>query len=239
MSQNQQRTIAIIGDSRGIGEALREQLLGAGHRVIGVSRSGVQRPEASDSYQSLVFDAVAHPCNLSAFAEQLDGLVYCPGTIRLKPLRGLKHEHFVEDWNVNAWGAVQTLQANEALLKASGNASVVLFSTVAVGTGMPFHASIAMAKGAVEGLIRSLAAEWAPTIRVNGIAPSLTATSLAEPLLSTEAKVEASAARHPLQRVGSAAEIASLAAWLVSESAAFTTGQVFQIDGGMSGVRTA
>ena len=100
------KTIAIVGDSKGIGAALREQLLAEGHRVIGVSRSGVQRQEGSAAdYQSLVFDAVSHPCDLSGFAEQLDGLVYCPGTIRLKPLKGLKKEVALEDWNVNAWGA--------------------------------------------------------------------------------------------------------------------------------------
>ena len=95
------KTIAVVGDSKGIGESLREQLLSQGHKVIGVSRSGVQRgPDASGDYQSLVFDAAAHPCDLSGFTEHLDGLVYCPGTIRLKPLKGLKKEHALEDWTI-------------------------------------------------------------------------------------------------------------------------------------------
>ena len=151
------KTFAIIGDSRGIGEAIRLQLLSLGHRVIGVSRTGVTT--GHPNYQSLIFDAVAHPCDLSGFADSLDGLVYCPGTIRLKPLKGLKREHFLEEFEVNALGAVQTLQSNAKLLQNAGAASVVLFSTIAVQTGMPYHASIAMAKGAVEGLTRSLAAE--------------------------------------------------------------------------------
>ena len=188
-------------------------------------------------YQSLVFDAVAHPCDLSGFADQLDGIAYCPGTIRLKPMKGMKKEHALEDWNVNAWGAAQTLQTNFSLLQKSKQASVVLFSTVAVQTGMAFHASIAASKGAVEGLVRTLAAEWAPDIRVNAVAPSLTDTSLAASLLGNDAKREAAAERHPLKKVLGADEVASAAAYLVSEYAAGVTGQVMQVDAGMGAVR--
>lgn len=233
------KTIAVIGDSRGIGAALRNQLLAEGHRVIGVSRSGgsVAIGNQGGEYVPLVFDAVAHPCDLSGFAERLDGLVYCPGSITLKPMRGLKREHFEQDLEVNFFGAVQSLQANLKLLQASERASVVLFSTVAVGTGMAFHASVAAAKGAVEGLTRSLAAEWAPKIRVNAVAPSLTDTDLAGNLLSSEAKREAAAARHPLQRIASADEVASLAAWLLSDGAVSVTGSIVALDGGISSVR--
>ena len=233
------RTYAIVGDSKGIGASLREQLLSSGHRVIGVSRTGVHRPDDANSakYQSLVFDAVQHPCDLSSFAEELDGLAYCPGTLRLKPLRGLKREHFVEDWEVNFLGAVQTLQANQKLLAQAEQSSVVLFSTVAVQTGMSYHASIAGAKGAVEGLARSLAAEWAPKIRVNAIAPSLTDTPLASALLGTDAKREAAAERSPLKRIATADEVAGLALWLLSDTSQQMTGQVLQMDGGMGSIR--
>ncbi|MBO74167.1 MAG: oxidoreductase [Flavobacteriales bacterium] len=235
MQGDEQGSFAVIGDSGGIGEAIRNQLLEAGHRVIGVSRKGVS--EQQSDYQSLVFDAVAHPCDLSNFAGQLDGLVYCPGTIRLKPLKGVKREHAFEDFEVNAWGAVQTLQANAALLKKAPTASVVLFSTVAVQTGMPYHTSIAMAKGAVEGLTRTLAAEWSPSIRVNAIAPSLTDTPLAAPMLSSDAKREAAAERHPLKTVGKTSDLASLATWLLAGGSNFVTGQVYTADGGIGSIR--
>ncbi len=226
---------AVIGDSGGIGEAIRNQLIKEGHDVIGVSRKGVSEQIAG--YQSLVFDAVAHQCDLSNFAEQLDGLVYCPGTIRLKPLKGVKREQAFEDFEVNAWGAVQTLQANAKLLQKAPTSSVVLFSTVAVQTGMPYHTSIAMAKGAVEGLTRTLAAEWSPSIRVNAIAPSLTDTPLAASMLSSDAKIQAAAERHPLKTVGNANSIASLATWLLAGGSEFVTGQVYAADGGMGSIR--
>ena len=234
------RTIAIIGDSKGIGLALRQRLLERGDRVIGVSRTGAQ---AEGNYTDLVFDAAAHPCDLSAFTNRLDGLVYCPGTIQLKPVRGVKPETVLEDFKINAMGLLQSVQANMKLLKAAaadpigGQPSIVGFSTVAVQTGMGFHASIAMAKGALEGLVRTMACEFAPDIRANAIAPSLTDTPLAAALLSSDAKREASAERHPLKRVSTADDVAAMAAFLLSPDAAAITGQILQVDNGMSAVR--
>ena len=162
------RTIAIIGDSKGIGLALRQRLLDRGDKVIGVSRTGAQ---AEGNYTGLVFDAAAHPCDLSSFTDRLDGLVYCPGTINLKPVRGVKPEGVLEDFKVNAMGLLQTVQANLKLLKAAaadpigGQPSNRVQHCGGQQTGMGFHASIAMAKGALEGLIRTMACEFAPDIR--------------------------------------------------------------------------
>ena len=229
------KTYAIIGDSRGIGEELRNQLLEAGHRVIGVSRSGGSH--ISPNYESVEHDAVEEAIDLSQYTDVLDGLAYCPGTINLKPFQSIKEEQVMDDLKVNYLGAFKNLQSNMRLLRKSAPASVVLFSTVAVGTGLPFHSSISGAKAAVEGLTRSLAAEWAPHIRVNAIAPSLTATPLADPLLNNEKKKEAAEQRHPLKRVGTAQELAGAALFLLTDASSWVTGQVMGVDGGMAKLR--
>jgi NAD(P)-dependent dehydrogenase (short-subunit alcohol dehydrogenase family) len=168
----------------------------------------------------------------------LDGVAYCPGSINLKPFRSLKSDAFLDDFQINVLGAVKVLQASQkALQKAAEPSSVVLFSTVAVAQGMPYHASVAAAKGAVEGLTKSLAAEWAPSTRVNCIAPSLTDTPMAARLLNSDEKKSAAAARHPLRKIGKAEDIAALASFLLSSQSSWMTGQVIGLDGGLSSLR--
>ena len=222
----------VFGGSRGIGSAVVESLVSQGHAVWSVSRNG-QSPSGA---HPIAWDAISDEPILDLPSE-IHGVVYAPGSINLKPFRGLKLEEFRADFELNAMGAVKALQACLPAMKSAGKASVVLFSTVAVQSGMSFHASIAMAKGAIEGLTRSLAAEWAPLIRVNAIAPSLVNTDLAARLLSTPEKVEASGKRHPLQRVGEPNDIASAVLFLLGEGSDWMTGQVMAVDGGMGSLR--
>ncbi len=225
----------VIGGSSGIGLALTKKLQQQGDKVVATSRTA-EEVEQLSGVDYLSYDAT-DPEGLTIEVESLDGIAYCPGSINLKPFHRLKPADFKADFEVNVMGAVNTIQQVLPLLKKSANASIVLFSTVAVGQGMPFHASVASAKGAVEGLARSLAAELAPKIRVNCIAPSIVDTPLAERLLSSPEKKEASAKRHPLNKVGSPEDIAHMASFLLGEESHWMTGQVLGIDGGMSSLR--
>ncbi len=230
------KNIVMIGGSSGIGAALIQQLDQQGHQIFSISRTA-QLPPGLKNVQAYTGDILNADLSGLPFPEAIDGVVYCPGSIELKPFRSLKPEQFLQDFHINVIGAVKTLQMLEKRLKKSGQASVVLFSTVAVGQGMPFHASIASAKGAVEGLCRSLAAEWAPAVRVNCIAPSLVDTPLASKLLANEKRREASDERHPLKRVGTPEDLASMANYLLSDQAAWITGQVIGVDGGMGNLK--
>lgn len=226
------KQFVIIGGSRGIGKATAQLLMQQGHHVYIVARN---MPKLEGNFDFYECDILKN--ELPTILGEIDGLVYCPGSINLKPFKGLKEQDFQADFDINVLGAVKALQAYTKNLQASEQASVVLFSTVAVQTGMAFHASVSAAKGAVEGLIRSLAAEWSPTIRVNGIAPSITATDLAARLLRNEKQQEAAAARHPLARIGQASDAAELTAFLLQSTSSWITGQIIALDGGMSAIR--
>ena len=229
------KNILIIGGSSGIGLALAEQL--APHNQVFIaSRSGdaVQHLDI----QHISYDATQDDFDTSQLPEKLHGFIYCPGSINLRPFKGLKLEAFQSDFEVNVLGAVRSLKSVLSHLSASGNAAVVLYSTVAVQTGMPFHSSVAASKGAIEGLTRSLAAEFAPKIRVNAIAPSLVDTPLASKFLNNEAKMDKANERHPLGRVGSAKEIAQATTFLLGEESSWMTGRVLQLDGGIGNLKT-
>jgi NAD(P)-dependent dehydrogenase (short-subunit alcohol dehydrogenase family) len=226
----------IVGGSSGIGLALTNRLATEGNTVFVLSRNQNQL-EISDKIIYHKIDVLDQPQSFPSFEHEFDGLAYCPGSITLKPFKILKEQDYINDFNLNALGAVKVINQYLPNLKKVEKSSIVLFSTVAVQTGMPYHTSIAMAKGAVEGLTRSLAAEFAPKIRVNAIAPSLTDTPLASKLLSTDEKKEASAKRHPLNSVGKAEDIANAAYYLLSDESGWVTGQIFHIDGGMSSLR--
>ncbi|MFZ9756149.1 MAG: SDR family NAD(P)-dependent oxidoreductase [Bacteroidia bacterium] len=223
---------AVFGGTKGIGKGIAEQLISQGHSVWVLSRNQVDLAGATWLY----FDAEGQG-DIEGLPDHLNGMVYAPGSINLKPFRGLKEQDFQKDFAVSVLGAVRALQACTAALKSAGQASVVLYSTVAVAQGMPFHASVAAAKGAVEGLVRSLAAEWAPAIRVNAVAPSLVRTPLAERLLNTPEKEEQSAKRHALARVGEVSDIAAVSCFLLSPESGWVSGQVWSVDGGMSRLR--
>ena len=170
--------------------------------------------------------------------EHLDGFIYLPGTINLRPFKGLKPSVFIEDFNINVIGCVKILQKVLPKIQAAENPSIVMFSTVAVKIGMPFHSSVSSSKGAIEGLTRSLAAEFAPKIRVNAIAPSILDTPLAEKFLNSETKLENSRNRHPMKEIGSPKDISEVVKFLLEDNSKWMTGQIIPFDGGMSSVKT-
>lgn len=226
----------IIGGSHGIGFRLVERLLDRGSDVTVVSRTGEGLSELS-GVTHIAGDVTSDDFAIAGLPDKIHGLAYCPGSINLGPVRGLKADGMLDDFKLNAVGAVRCLQAALLAMKAAERSSMVMFSTVAVSQGLPMHASVAMAKGAVEGLTRSLAAELAPNIRVNCVAPALTDTPLASRLLSSDQKRSAMAERHPLKRIGEPDDIAAIAEFLLTHQSSWITGQVIGVDGGMSRVR--
>lgn len=219
--------LLIVGGSKGIGRAIIEKQVSL-RTIHNLSRSSEELPSSVQHYD---IDILTD--DLPAI-EDISSLVYCPGSILLKPISSLKLDDFRKDLEINLIGAVKTIQKYQRQLKKMPNASITLFSTVAVAQGMPFHASVAAAKAAVEGLTRSLAAELAPNVRVNCIAPTITQTSLAAPILRNEVAIEKMKERHPMKSILVAEEVAELASYLIGPHAKSITGQILHIDAGLS-----
>lgn len=225
------KNILLIGGSYGIGLELAKELQ-HDNKVYVASRTNENLSGLNVIH--ITYDAATDTLDTSLLPTVIDGFVYCPGSINLRPFRGLKVETFESDMQINFFSMVKVVQSILPQLTASEQSSIVLFSSVAVKMGMPFHTSVAAAKGAIEGFAKALAAEYTPKIRVNVIAPSLTDTPLAEKFLSTDEKREKSAQRHPLKRFGTTADIAQMANFLLSEKSSWISGQIFPVDGGMS-----
>ena len=221
------KKILVIGGSKGIGKAIVASLIEK-NNIINLSRTS----------PSLAHENLTH-YNCDILTDELpqldavDALIYCPGSINLKPISRLKLEDFRADFEINVVGAVKAIQHYLPLLKRGTTPSILLFSTVASKLGMPFHASVAAAKSGVEGLVKSLGAELAPTIRVNAIAPTVTDTDLASKLLRNERMIDSITERHPLKKFLNPTEVADMAAFLTSDSASSISGQIFQMDCGI------
>ena len=203
------KNIFIVGGSSGIGLSLIKQI-SSKNNIYSASRNDNNLNEYNVKH--IKYDSVNDlEIDTSILPEKIDGFVYCPGSINLRPFNTLKIESFLEDYKINFLGAIKSLKIILPLMQKSDNSSIVFFSTVAVSTGMPFHSSISSSKGAIEGLTRSLAAEFAPNIRVNSIAPSIVKTNLSEKFLNSDLKIEKASERHPLGRIGKVEEISKLA----------------------------
>lgn len=229
------KNILIVGAGKGIG--LKSAQLLKEENLYTVSRNLTPELESLGTH-FFQLDVSKDDLSELSLPDELHGLVFCPGSINLKPFNRLSEEDFMNDFNQNFMGAVRIIQKCLPTLKKSKSGSIVLFSTVAVKVGMPFHTSVAASKGAIEGFAKSLAAELAfAKIRVNVIAPSLSDTSLAAPLLSSEEKIEASAKRHPLQRIGLPDDSAQLVEFLLSDKSSWITAQIIGVDGGLGNIK--
>ena len=222
------KTILIAGASSAIAQSSIIQLQQKNHTVIALSRQPLTIPGVEchqvEGYQ---------PEQLPAIDQPLDGMVYFPGAINLKPFNRISLADFKNEMDIHAWGAVSVLQKYVPLIPKTQTGSVVLLGSVATQLGMPYHASVSMAKGAIHGLTLALAAEWAPRIRVNTVAPSLTDTPMGEKLINTPEKREFIEKKNPMGKIGEVEDIAHAITFLLSDEAKWITGQVVSVDGGM------
>ena len=225
------KNILLIGGSYGIGLALAKELQND-NNVFVASRTNEKLTSLNVIH--IPFDVSTDTLDTSKLPEVIDGLVYLPGSINLKPFKGLKIDVFESDLQINFISLVKVIQAILPNLTISKQSSIVMFSSVAASIGMPFHTSVAASKGAIESFAKALAAEYAPKIRVNVIAPSLTDTPLADKFLNNDVKKEKSSERHPLKRFGQPEDIAQMASFLLSEKSSWMSGQILHVDGGMS-----
>lgn len=231
MSEFQDKNIVVVGGSSGIGEALLKQLAGTGANLFNLAR----RNSEVEGVTNIGLDVTEEFDQIAGLPDMIDGLVYCPGTINLKPFVSLKPADFQRDFDVNVLGAVKVVKVLLKNLKASESSSIIFFSTVAVAQGMNYHASVAASKGAVEGLTKSLAAEFTKSnIRVNAIAPSITETPLASGLLGNEERRKLSEDRHPIKAIGDPQDVAAMVKFLLSDHSKWMTGQILHMDGGLS-----
>lgn len=228
------RNILLIGGSHGIGLSIAQQLA-KDDNVFVASRTKEELGVLNVTH--VPFDATTDELDIDSFPDELHGFAYCPGSITLKPFKMMSLETFKEDMQLNFFSLVRSVKT--ILPKMADGASMVFFSTVAVRTGMPFHTSVAAAKGAIEGFAKAMAAEYAPKLRVNVVAPSLVDTPLAGRLLNTDTKREMMAERHPLKRIGTATDIANIAIFLLSDDSSWMTGQIVGVDGGMGSLNVS
>lgn len=226
------KTIVIIGGSSGIGEAIIYENIES-HNIINISRNKPIFTHANLTH--FTCDIFNDPL---PEVSTIDALIYCPGSINLKPITSLSETDFKTDFEINVLGAVKVIKQYLKQLKSKQNGSILLFSSVATAMGMPYHASVAASKGAVEGLTKSLAAELAPNIRVNAIAPTITDTPLASKILRNDAIKESLNKKHPLKRYLAAKDVANLASFLISEKSLAITGQIHKIDAGLVSITT-
>lgn len=221
------KTIIIVGGSKGIGQAIVNKLIST-HKIINLSRT---KPDLQ--HQNLIHYSCDVLEDELPELDHADGLVYCPGSINLKPINRLSIEDFKQDFEINVIGAVKCIQKYLPILKNGKYSSILLFSTVASKLGMPFHASIATAKSGIEGLVKSLGAELAPSIRINAIAPTVTDTELASKLLRNDKMIENITERHPLKKFLKPEEVAHMAEFLLSDNSSSVSGQTFELDCGI------